>query len=558
MIRNHSHWVVAYNYMTGEVRHDHSFSHRFSGDKVFVDNEEELIIADGVVLNSPELKQNHDTDSVQGLYKHILNGSLNPAELFGPFTAFVYNKQNSKGMAFGNQTGDASVFYFLDEVKHEVVLSNNFNVLFYSTPHARCQLDEDSAYQLLSHGFLCSDNTIVKGFKKLRAGTMLLLAKGETPNVKVYHHFDFLTKSPMTMDDAIEGIDKRFRRAVKLCYDKDLEYGYTKHITSISAGLDSRMVNLVAKDLGYTGIVNDCYSQTGSDEERYAFELEKYLGNQMYFRQLDDHSFIYDIENICRLRFGMAYYIADACKTQIDDTLDWDSLGLLHTGELGDHTVSGSYLTDKPFTWNPATGRNSSKLPIKDFEGDYSCDEDWSFYGRQFQFIVVTSYSASEWTYIVSPFLDPSFIQYCLTIPNSLRYGHRLYWAWIDKKYPEAGKIPSTRDRCDKAQTWNDMLQLHWRGIKSRGRNMFYPFLHRLGLRDSSVSRNHMNPYDYWYETNSETRNFIDNFFANHLYLLDNFPEIKTACKKVFSGNAFDKLLAISLLATIKAYSLND
>lgn len=102
------------------------------------------------------------------------------------------------------------------------------------------------------------------------------------------------------------------------------------------------------------------------------------------------------------------------------------------------------------------------------------------------------------------------------------------------------------------------MLQLHWRGIKSRGRNMFYPFLHRLGLRDSSVSRNHMNPYDYWYETNSETRNFIDNFFANHLYLLDNFPEIKTACKKVFSGNAFDKLLAISLLATIKAYSLND
>lgn len=383
----------------------------------------------------------------------------------------------------------------------------------------------------------------------------LLLKKGQKPKVETYHHFDFLTKGSMTMDEAIEGLDKRFRYAVKLCYDKDLEYGYTKHLTSISGGLDSRMVNWVAKDLGYKGIINDSYSQTGSDEERFAFELDKHLGNQMYYRPLDDHSFIYDIENICRLRFGMAYYIADACKTQIDDILDWDSLGLLHTGQIGDALVGLDVAKNVPGRWNINVGRvGCDRISAKPLEEEYTCDEDYFYYAHIFQYTLATSYSASEWTYIVSPFLDPSFIQYCLSIPNQLRYGHRLYWAWIDRKYPEAGKIQSTRMRCDRALTHKDMLQLHLRGIKARSRKLFYPILYKLGLRSSIVSRNHMNPYDYWYDTNTTTRHFIDKYYADHLYLLDDFPEIKFACEKVFNGNAFDKLLAISLLATIKTY----
>lgn len=133
MIRNHSHWIVTYDYMTGDIRQDHVFSHRFAGDKAFVDNDKELILADGVVLNSSELEVRTHTGTVQGLYELILKGSLNQAKLYGPFTAFLYDKQENEGKAFGNHTGDASVFYTINETRHIIVLSNNFNVLV-STP----------------------------------------------------------------------------------------------------------------------------------------------------------------------------------------------------------------------------------------------------------------------------------------------------------------------------------------------------------------------------------------------------------------------------------------
>lgn len=555
MKRNRSFWIVTIDYLSGETNSDHIFSHRFINDKAFLDSDKELIIGDGIVLNSRELFVKYGVDTLTDVYKLILGGVIEPKELIGCFTVFLYDKENQRGFTFGNQTGDASVFYSIEKSMHTVILSNDFNKLCVLTPKRK--LNEESAYQLCSHGFFLSDNTIVAGIHRLQAGKRLIFAKGEKPKVDIYHHFDFLTKRQLTMDEAVEGVDKHFRKAVKRCFDKDLEYGYKKHLASISGGLDSRMVNWVAHNMGYANIINDTYSQTGSDEMRYAFETEAGLGNQLYYRPLDDHTFIYDIESICRSRYGMAYYVADACKTQIDDILDFDTLGLLHTGQIGDALIGSDVKRNTEGDWNVDIGRVSYLLQSHSIEEQYSCFEDYFFYTHVFQFTLCTSYSASDYTYIVSPFLDRELMEYCFSIPNEMRWGHKLYWRWVDAKYPDAGAIPSTRKRFYKLETAKDYLDAHWAGLRTRIGGIINPLLFKLSIRNSATSRNHMNPYDFWYETNPTTHSFINNYYKENLHLLDAYPEINDSVEKLMRSNAFDKLLAISLLATVKVY-IND
>ena len=64
-----------------------------------------------------------------------------------------------------------------------------------------------------------------------------------------------------------------------------------------------------------------------------------------------------------------------------------------------------------------------------------------------------------------------------------------------------------------------------------------------------------MNPYQFWYETNPRLRNFIETYFVENIELVNNYPQLQIETRKLFSqGNAFEKLMAISMLATVKSY----
>ena len=84
----------------------------------------------------------------------------------------------------------------------------------------------------------------------------------------------------MTLGDAVEQLDVLFRKAVSRCFEKDKAYGYNNHLASLSGGIDSRMVNFVAKELGYKKISNYTFGQSFSDEVRFAFLVGKYLKTQ--------------------------------------------------------------------------------------------------------------------------------------------------------------------------------------------------------------------------------------------------------------------------------------
>ena len=125
----------------------------------------------------------------------------------------------------------------------------------------------------------------------------------------------------------------------------------------------------------------------------------------------------------------------------------------------------------------------------------------------------------------------------------------KLYWKWLDTKYPVAASFPSSRMRNDRKV----ISFLH--KLKNKVSYELYDLGYKLGLLKSSVNRNHMNPYQYWYETNEHLRNFICDYFDENIHIVGDYPELyKEACTMYNSNNAINKLMAISLLATVKTY----
>lgn len=550
-VGNKSYWYVRYDKdlpRTVECK----FSERFANDKLFYEDDHKILILDGVLLNKYELFKQYKINSLECLLSLVLEDILIAQYFTGPFTIFLYDKDIECGYALGNQTGDASVFYEVSD-NRLISISNNFT---YLSDHSNIrEVDECSAHYLLTYGFIVGNGTIVKDIKRLRAGEYLMISNSKY-EVKRYHRFDFSVKQNIDIEDASEKLDYLFRQAVRRCFEKDIEYGYHRHLADISAGLDSRMTNWVAKDLGYNNITNISYSQFDSDETRLVKKIVKALGNQFYFLPLDDVSFLYDIDEIVEEEFGTAYYCGITGGWNFLNFIDFNNFGLEHTGQIGDAVVS-------TFINNPSSKeidynikRNSYLLKqrfndIIDFS-DYKTQEEFVFYTRLTQGALSTHYIRSNYTYAVSPFMDIDLLTFCASLPDDLRKNHRLYWHWIDKKYPIAGRIPSSRVR---DVNIFDKCTFFIKRCYSKSKRISLPFLYKIGLSKSLTTRNNMNPHTYWIETNSGLRNFIDNQYSSNKHLISDFPLLCTETEKMIqSSRGLDNLMAISMLATVKRF----
>lgn len=546
---NFSFWIISIDskgYLTKQVKS----SSRFANDKIHHEDDIFVILSDGIILNKKEIVNSDSMlkDYYQGIYSDISRIK----KMVGPFNGLIYNKKEKKGIAFGNQTGDSSIFYGYDETR-TIYISNNYNEVV-----KRCNLrrvNTKAAHFLLTYGFYADDTTIVEGVNRLKAGEYLEFTP-EKCETKIYHRFNFHDKISISMDDAIEQLDVLFRKAVKRCFEKDLEYGYKYHLADLSAGLDSRMTNVVARELGFHDIINISYSQSGSSEYKYTNQLAQILGNTLYYRPLDDASFIYDIDDTVKEEFGMAYYCGITGGRQFLQLIDFSKLGLEHTGQLGDIIIS-SFFERNEREIDVNTKRNSTLLPLRYYPeiSDYKSHEEFTFYTRGFQGALSTHYIRSNYTYAVSPFIDVPFLEFCASLPDEIRAHHKLYWNWIDCKYPLFGKVPSSRLRMYEGISFKDSLLMYKERLIGRLRRDTYRIANKIGLYKTGTSPDNMNPHTYWYETKPELRSFISGYFNEKIHLLDEYPEIKEdAIRMIGSDSALDKLMAISMLATVNQY----
>lgn len=529
---------------------------KFSKDQIFCEYENYLIVVDGVILNLSELMKKYNTNNMRmtviKMYKK--NGEEFFNELRGPFCGFFYDSGKNKTICFSNQTGDAPIFSYEDDNTWLVTSDFDYIVSFLKENSINYTFNEIAAKYMLTFGYMIDNSTFIKEIKRITAGKYLI-NYGNKSIEKTYHMFKN-KRIDVSFDEAIELIDKAFRNAIKRCFEKDLEYGYQYHLVDMSAGLDSRMTNWIAKDMGYSKIFNISYSQLNSDEHKIAGLVSNLLNSELIHKKLDDTAFIYEIDEIIKYNYGLALFCGITGGKQLLESLNYNKFGLEHTGQLGD-VIIGSFskvLNDeKP---NINSYRYSELLSIN-FENsiveNYDNQELYNLYSRGFLGALSTHIIRRNYTYTVSPFLDVDFLSLCLAIPLKYRVNHKLYWAWIDKKYPNAGKIPSTRKRQNVGLN-EKFKSLPGRIVKKIQRESL-KILSKLHIVKHAFSRNDMNPFEYWYDTDSNLRNFISEYYDMNIPKLNDYAETKKYVEEMyFSKNIMDKMMALSVIATVKVY----
>lgn len=507
---------------------------RFEHDHLNENNEAYAIVVDGLILNH--------------------QGPLDPYQskdffkaFSGPFTGLYYDKMAQEAVIFTNQTGDSAVFYYLSDTLQ--AFSSNFNLLldFLKQQQLPIHLDEKAAHWMLTFGYLIDEATFVQEIKRLRAGKALVLEQGKW-NEQRYHLFDS-NQLKITEDEAIERIDVLFRQAVKRCFDKDLEYDYTQHLVDMSAGMDSRMVNCVAKAMGYGPITNISYSQTGSEEERLSKQASKLFGNEMIFEPLDDHEFIYDIDDLLKGNFGTYLYTGITGGARLLSKLDFSQFGVEQTGQLGDIAI-GTFVKTDSIVVDPEAVRLSHRLPLQ-FDPNperFENQDLYSLYTRGFMGAMSSWFIRKQYTFALSPFTDVDFMGFCYALPIAMRRGHNLYWKWVKRYYPEALNVPTSRKHVP-VTTVQKAVDLASRAFH-KGQKISRKKLFKAGLVPSRISPiSSMNPYEYWYDTDPKMRAFFDTYYKDHIDLLSDKPELRRDVETLFHSDVMlEKLMALTVL----------
>lgn len=533
-----------------------TFDNRFANDKTVFTNDGMIAVIDGVLLNKSELLEKYGAENLNELIEEK-EGQINFfKEFIGPFSGFVYDIKKKQLTVFGNQTGDTCAFWYVSD--DSFAASSDFNELMAVCKKSGVELtfNETAANHLLSLGFIVEGNTFAEQIKRTQPGEMEIIQCGNA-NARRYHLFDNTDPDEtLSLDDAIEKVDIAFKKAVKRCFDKDLEYGY-KHIADISGGLDSRMVNRVAKELGYRDITNISYAQNESKEFRCASKVSRFMGNSFIFKQLDDALFIYDIEKVVRLNYGLSVYYGITGGLRMLEAINFERFGLEHTGMIGDAVV-GSFSKNENDTQIDVTRicyTDFIKPQLKNID-DYKNHEQFSMYYRAFQGAVITHYIRRNFTETVSPFMDVEFLQTCFDIPLEIRCKDRLYWAWLDKKYPDISHIPSTHDRPNQNKLSKENI---YNKLDRKCRRRIIRFFKKIGLWRVVSPSSSMNPFEQWYAENSEIREFIERYYHENVKFMEAFPSIFKTLETVFAGEkVMDKLTAVSLLGVYKVYFSKD
>lgn len=254
----------------------------------------------------------------------------------------------------------------------------------------------------------------------------------------------------------------------------------------------------VANELGYGNITNISYGKANSLDEEYGRKVSQALGNPFIFEEQDNVEFVYNIETLVRMNFGFATYVGITGGKKILSEQDFSKFGLEHRGQLGGAIV-GSFCVDANDR-DPHDMRSlqySDRItPLDQYVNEYENKEAFTMYYRGLQGTLMTHHHIRRhYTEAVAPFLDIDFMQYCLHLPLELRCGHKLYFEWINEKYPAALSIPNTRRLDTKGIDKKKLYHI----MPTWMRHMAITISNKLNLTTLISDKRGMNPMDYWY-----------------------------------------------------------
>lgn len=529
---------------------------KFSQDKVFLQDDEYIIIQEGVILNLDTLKKRYQQNSTFQLIKslYLSKGGDFVKELKGEFSGLIYNLTEKSCYVFTNHTGSKRIFHFHNDTYF--IVSSDLGEISHLMDQLGIQkkLNIDASYLLLTCGFMLEDHTLIEDVKRLMPGNYLTL-RNNNLEITNYFHLKNIAKTTDSKEQIIEKMDALFANAVKMEFDKDLAYGY-KHMATLSGGLDSRMTVLMAHKLGYIEQLNFTFSQANYLDEKIAKRIAIDFHHDFVFQSLDYGNYLKEVEECVYLNDGLILYSGSAHVLHATKLLNFKEYGLIHTGMIGD-AVIGSFLS-KPYGVRPTVtgGMYSTYLAseIKDFISQiidkYPYEELYKFYSRGFLGAMNGNYTLDLVSQGVSPFLDVDFLSYCVSIPEDLKYKQKIYLEWIASKHPEFARYPWEKTGVSPLKSNNFKKFLDIRYYQRMSLKLFDKL--------SGKMKSGMNPFDYWMSENDSLKNNIETYFSDHIHLLNQYDSLQKNCTKLFNrGNSGEKFQVITLLAAIKLHNIN-
>lgn len=546
---------VVENFCSGRLRLIKKTVNKFISDKVFTVSGDYFILLEGFILNKNELIntccQNSWPETVACMYNK--SGDRFMSEFRGSFSGLI--KDGAEILLYTGQLGEKTVYY--SKLKEGYVFGSDLNdlLIFYKKNGIKIKPYEPGMFAILSYGGTHADTTPYNDIYRIEPGTYIRFGK-ETLKKGRYHLFDYHPDESMKMKDAVEQVDFLFRKAVKSAFDKDREYGY-KHLVSLSGGLDSRMTAWVAHDMGYD-MLNVTFSQSDYIDEKVPKEIAQDMKTEWIFKSLDNGLYLKDIEEIIDINGGANLYSGSAHVNSMARQLNYEEYGIYHTGQLGDGILAwkseGKQLNKKTITEAAYSKKNLHKTNDDFLVDYYKSYSSFLIYTRYFNITNIGLLPLINYTETWSPFYELEFFEFCLTIPESLRANHLLYYNWVLSKYPEACKY--TYESLKRPIFPSDSRKKgKWRKFAEKA--FIYGLARIAGKKYGMDTPNHMNPFDYWYKTNENLREFIESYYLENIDKTGGYPEIKNALEEQMkTGTTNEKLQVLSILAMFKQYEL--
>ena len=532
---------------------------KFQQDKLFYEDDHKIVLLDGVIFNKKELLSEYHNDDWKTVFDTIYSQDPTtfPNFLRGSFCGAVYSKDAHTLICFTNQSGEKPVFYtkqsdFFLAASHNNILTQALKELNVAvTPNLQ------GCKELLCCASLLHGNTPFEGVRRLIAGKYLTV----TDDVCVenrYHMFRNLPEHDLTLEQCVEELDKRFRKAVDRIFSKNAEYGYESEC-DLSGGLDSRMATWVAYDLGYRGFLNVCYCQKGCIDNTTSAKIARDIGNDYFFLPMNDGQILLDIDETVE-KFGgqLSYFICTGANRAMRE-ISMRNIGLCCTGLLGElhnaYWVQGDSHTPAAYTSNRYTNVANVVIP-EEYSNEYDNFEQMNLYEYSTLLWMSSALVRQQICEVTSPFVDVDYLEFAYRVPLKWRKNYLLTMTWMTTKYPQAAKYVWQTKRMPVYHAYYGKTYVP-KMIADIGRfavRCINKALRMVNIPKQLAYNNDMNPFDNWFISNPQLSTFMDQYYQDNIGLVKDETLRNDIAKTYEEGNGICKISAANLLAVFKRY----
>lgn len=526
---------------------------KFYDDKIFFQDEDVIIVLDGVIFNKSEiLKNSGGLDWPQAVKKLYLESTAFFNGFRGAFSGAVYDKSRKCWTVFTDHIGNRLVLKYSDGRRVAFGSQLNYFSDWMKQNSIGRRLCPEWENDFFSYGYMLDKYTIISGVERIFPGSFFELSLNQSLAEEKSYYAVEKNICDRSNEETIEEFDRAFERAVMRAADKCAEYG-CKALVDISGGLDSRMIAACLNKNGLNeSVAGINYSQSGAKDQTIAKQVANALDIDTAFYEMDGGECLKDIDSLVFMNNGMNFYAGITGGKTVLENADRLGFGLELWGILGD-VYEGAMISDgdiKKPNWNYPRFRTINKFENKNaYNREYADNEIMWFYIRGILAGENTAFIRQNFMEAPAVYGDVDLINLIFSIPYEKRVEERVFLQWLTKKYPEMAKIPYShtgiRIIADKKA---EKLVMFPARVRRKLASMINSEAYR-----KTVS---MNPMDYWMETNPSLREYFDGYFDANI----KYAESLACSEKIVSlyknenGSAMEKIVALTAVSAIKQF----